>query len=255
MQVLTNLDMAKNELQNAVVQNLTSAPASPKTGQIYFNSTDNKLYCYNGSTWVDVTVIFTNLAILQATSASFTTALKTKLDGISTGANNYVHPAAHPASIITQDANNRFVTDTEKTAWNAKETTSGAQAKADGALNSAKSYTDTKVADLIASAPGALDTLKELAAALGNDPNFAATITNLINLKTGKYAATVGNGSATSFTVNHNLGTQDVQVSIRENASPYAIVYADVQISNTNAITVLFASAPTSNQYKVIVTG
>lgn len=56
---------------------------------------------------------------------------KSKLDGVATGANNYVHPSNHPASIITQDANNRFVTDAEKAAWNAKETTSGAQAKVD----------------------------------------------------------------------------------------------------------------------------
>ena len=36
-------------------------------------------------------------------------------------ANNYVHPANHPASVITQDAGNRFVTDVEKAAWNAKQ--------------------------------------------------------------------------------------------------------------------------------------
>jgi hypothetical protein len=35
-------------------------------------------------------------------------------------ANYYVHPANHPPSIITQDASNRFVTDAEKTTWNAK---------------------------------------------------------------------------------------------------------------------------------------
>jgi hypothetical protein len=40
---------------------------------------------------------------------------KSKLDGIATNANNYSHPASHPASIITQDANNRFMTDTERT--------------------------------------------------------------------------------------------------------------------------------------------
>jgi hypothetical protein len=45
---------------------------------------------------------------------------KTKLDGVASGANNYAHPANHPASVITQDASNRFVTDSEKTAWNAK---------------------------------------------------------------------------------------------------------------------------------------
>ena len=46
---------------------------------------------------------------------------KTKLDGVETGANAYTHPANHPASIITQDADNRFVTDSEKATWNAKE--------------------------------------------------------------------------------------------------------------------------------------
>lgn len=45
---------------------------------------------------------------------------KTKLNGVATGANNYVHPSTHPPSIITQDASNRFVSDGEKTTWNAK---------------------------------------------------------------------------------------------------------------------------------------
>ncbi|UUF16649.1 MULTISPECIES: hypothetical protein [Flavobacterium] len=34
---------------------------------------------------------------------------------------NYIHPANHPPSIISQDTNNRFVTDTEKTNWNSKQ--------------------------------------------------------------------------------------------------------------------------------------
>ena len=45
---------------------------------------------------------------------------KAKLDGVEAQANKYEHPANHPASIITQDASNRFVTDVEKTAWNNK---------------------------------------------------------------------------------------------------------------------------------------
>lgn len=51
----------------------------------------------------------------------YSTAEKNKLAGVSAGANNYAHPANHPPSIITQDANNRFVTDAEKSTWNAKE--------------------------------------------------------------------------------------------------------------------------------------
>ncbi|MBC2722040.1 hypothetical protein [Desulfosporosinus sp.] len=117
------------------------------------------------------------------TNKAFTATEKTKLAGIATGANAYTHPANHPPSIITQDASNRFVTDTEKNTWNAKETPSGAQAKADAALSSANSYTDTKVAALVDSSPATLDTLNELAAAIGDDPNFAITLTDLVGTK------------------------------------------------------------------------
>lgn len=44
-----------------------------------------------------------------------------------------------------------------------------------------EAYVDNKVASLVDSAPGALDTLNELAQALGDDPNFATTITNQLS--------------------------------------------------------------------------
>jgi hypothetical protein len=43
-----------------------------------------------------------------------------------------------------------------------------------------QSYADTAVSNLVDSAPTTLDTLNELAAALGDDPNFATTVTNSI---------------------------------------------------------------------------
>jgi len=46
-----------------------------------------------------------------------------------------------------------------------------------------KGYVDTEVSNLVASAPAALDTLNELAAALGDDANFSTTITNSIATK------------------------------------------------------------------------
>lgn len=70
-----------------------------------------------------------------------------------------------------------------------------------------------------------------------------------------KYSANVGDGSATSYTITHNLGTRDVVVTVYDNSSPYAEVICDVQHTSTTAITLLFSVAPTSNQYRVVVHG
>lgn len=70
-----------------------------------------------------------------------------------------------------------------------------------------------------------------------------------------KVSASIGDGSATSYVVTHNLNTQDVSVTIRETASPFALVYTDVEITSVNTITIKFAAAPTSGQYTVVVVG
>lgn len=56
LQYLTDINLNKNELQNAVIQNLATAPGTPVEGQIYYDSTvgDKQLYFYNGSTWIPV---------------------------------------------------------------------------------------------------------------------------------------------------------------------------------------------------------
>ena len=56
----------------------------------------------------------------QLSDENYTSAEKTKLSGIADGANNYTHPAKHEATIITEDTTHRFVTDAEKTKWDAK---------------------------------------------------------------------------------------------------------------------------------------
>ena len=62
---------------------------------------------------------------------------KQKLDGVATGANNYVHPSSHPATMIQEDASHRFVSDTEKSAWNNKASTALASQSAAGLMSAA----------------------------------------------------------------------------------------------------------------------
>jgi len=70
-----------------------------------------------------------------------------------------------------------------------------------------------------------------------------------------KYAASVGNGSLTSISLTHNFGTRDVTVHIYDNSSPYAQLEADVEHTDSNNVTVKFAVAPTTNQYRVVIVG
>lgn len=77
----------------------------------------------------------------------------------------------------------------------ALETSSGAQSKADAAQAAAEAYTDSAVSALVDAAPGALDTLNELAAALGDDANFASTVTAALNAKPDLFVATTQPGS------------------------------------------------------------
>lgn len=123
----------------------------------------------------------------------FTEAFETKLKGIENNANNYIHPSSHNATMIIQDATHRFVSDQEKTSWNSKSEFSGDY---NDLINKptipsisglvTEGYVDEKIADLVGSSPETLDTLQELADALGNDPNFATTVANQIGGKAEK---------------------------------------------------------------------
>ena len=89
------------------------------SGNIAINGVANLTSTHNASTVAINSDTGTDATINAATTSLagvMSSSDKTKLDGLS----NYTHPANHSPSIITQDASNRFVTDTEKTTWNGK---------------------------------------------------------------------------------------------------------------------------------------
>jgi len=182
---------------------------------------------------------------------------------------------------------------------------------ADGTL-ATEAYVGTQVAALVDSSPSTLDTLNELAAALGDDPNFATTTatslgeklvktanlsdvanaaTSFNNIKqnasttatgvvelatdaeaiaksstsvvvtpsnltsfTRKYTGLIGDGASTSIAVTHGLGSQWVTAQVFD-ATTNQLVETDVTLTSSTQTTFGFTTAPTTNQYRVVITG
>ena len=95
----------------------------------------------------------------------------------------------HDVLIQSPANNNALVYDSTTSLWknydltNFLATKTYADAAATTALNTAKTYTDTSISNLIDAAPGALDTLNELAAAINDDASYAATVTTALGTK------------------------------------------------------------------------
>jgi hypothetical protein len=73
-------------------------------------------------------------------------------------------------------------------------------------------------------------------------------------VSSAKYAAAIGDGSSTSITVTHNLGTQDVIVQVYD-AATYVQYEVDVTRTSTTVVTLGFATAPALNSVRAVVVG
>ena len=180
--------------------------------------------------------------------------LEKALDG-KQAAGSYA-PASHTSDTTVH------ITASERNAWNAKSnlalgTTSSTAFRGDQGLIA---YNHSQAAHAPADAQKNSDITKaEIEAKLtgaitSHTHNYAASNHNHNGVYARKYAANIGNGSATTIRVAHNLGTEDITITVKEVATKQ-VVMADVQIFDSNNIDILFASAPASGAYRVVVTG
>ena len=323
---LTAIDLARNEIQNAVAQVLAADPSTPVAGQFYYNSTVGRVLFRNASTFLDYTARANHSGTqLAATISDFDTQVRvSRLDqmasptaavsfnaqritnvGTPTTATDaatkgYVDAAVNGtdwkqsvragstaniatlSGLLTLDgitlvANDRVLVKDQTTqsangiyvaasgAWTRAldadenaEVTAGLSVMITEGTTLADSQWRLTTNDAITVGTTAL-VFAQIGAGSSYVGGTGITVAgNTISLDTAvavrKFAQTIGDGSSTSISVTHGLGTLDVIVDVYEVATG-STVETDITRSSTTQVTIVFASAPASNTYRVVVQG
>jgi len=146
------------------------------------------------------------------------------------------------------------------------------------AITAANNYTDTEIGKLVDGAPGVLNTLNEIAAAIGDDANFVEVVNGKLSKPLsgegeGKYLRVDAEGntywdegfipsiyrqtwasaSGTSLIVSHNLASTDVQVSLIDLEDGQQIGIESISITDSNSVTLVASEAPGASGWRVLI--
>ena len=269
----TDLDFSGvGKILRALMNPVAADPGSPGVGEVWFNTVADRLKINTGAGVVSIATL------ADVTGGAITGSLWDAQSVVVAVTDNNPVPQVLGASTvlgrratgdITAVSYANLLADLEALGVTAADLSGSTLAQVLSRANHTGTQTASTISDfntaadarvtagisaVIDSAPTALDTLNELAAALGDDPNFASTINTALGLRTRKFAANYGNGALTSFTVNHALGTTDVVVSVRVNATG-AEVDAQVTMTDANNVTVAVNTVYAANALRIVVVG
>lgn len=103
--------------------------------------------------------------------------------------------------------------------------------------------------------PGKIELATQAETNAGLDEEKAVTPKTLANFSglNKFYTALVGDGTATTYAITHNLQTENIVVSVREAAGNKAEVNCEIRYVDTNNISLIFAVAPDIEAIKVVV--
>lgn len=129
-----------NNVYNGLDSDSTTLALSAKQGKVLNNRITNHIESNLHITEEDRTkwdnkVDITRLST-QTMNGLMSASDKLKLDSIDVVTGSYVHPATHPATMIVEDENHRFVTDEQIATWMAKASTSVATSTENGLMSS-----------------------------------------------------------------------------------------------------------------------
>jgi hypothetical protein len=127
---------------------------------------------------------------------------------------------------------------------------------------SVQSKIDTAIANLISGAPGALDTLNELAEAMGDDPNFATTVLNRLTAAeqeaaTHKAEDAIDAHNASNISVADTTGlfsSSDVEGALKEAIEKANLAFTSANNGKTDIATVIGSPATSGDTFTQLKT-
>lgn len=208
--------MLLNQILNLVLENLTTDPATPTAGRIYFNTTDGKIRFADGTSWQSVgeTSGSEILTLLLAEDGAGSGLDADLLDGLEASAFALLNHT-HTSSQITD-----------------------LTSVIDGRI--AAAFSNDAV-------DATVDTIAEFTQLIRDNEDDIAAI-----LSVKRHVQLIGDGVATSIPVTHGLATQDCVVQVVEAATEETVI-VDAIRTDVNTVTIVFGAAPATDSYKVII--